>query len=81
MEILLLINNTKALQKLNARVLYLAQRKIAGDHQQPGADFADLFRVINEEQNLHRDQAAQLHIFYFILFIYLYSKTIYSWIL
>ena len=45
------------LQKLNARVLYLAQCKIAGD-QQPGAGFADLFRVINEEQNLHRDQAA-----------------------
>ena len=36
---------------------YLAQCKIAGD-QQPGAGFADLFRVINEEQNLHRDQAA-----------------------
>jgi hypothetical protein len=34
------------LQKLNARVLYLAQCKIAGD-QQPGAGFADLFRVIN----------------------------------
>jgi hypothetical protein len=46
-----------ALQKLIARVLYLAQCKIAGD-QQPGAGFADLFRVINEEQNLHRDQAA-----------------------
>ena len=42
--------------KLNAKVLYLAQCKIAGD-QQPGAGF-DLFRVINEEQNLHRDQAA-----------------------
>ena len=40
------------LQKLNARVLYLALRKIDRD-QHHGSGYFDYSRVINEKQNFH----------------------------
>ena len=40
------------LQKLNARVLYLALRKIDRE-QHHGSSYFDYYRAINEEQNLH----------------------------